>query len=190
MMPVVRISDATLKKLQPLAIPLEDSIDTLLNRLADAAHSGIPYELPVFTVPTAVAQQKTPTCWDVAPHDNLAYTRIISVDFNGISLPIKGREWNDLAKHIHEAAFQKLGSFNALRLATRAKVQQGKYQQRGFEYLPNIDVSLQGMDANAAWDNSARLAQAIGIPLSVECEWLNDPKAAKPGQKLQLAFNP
>lgn len=189
-MPVVRISDATMKKLQPLAVPLLDSIDTLLNRFADAAYSGVPYALPVFTAPVASPQQSAPAPWDVEQYDPLAYTRIISVDFDGARLPISGREWNDLAKHVHEAAYQKLGSFAALRLATRGKVQQGKYQQRGFEYLPSIDVSLQGMDANAAWENSARLAHAMGVALSVECEWLNHSKAAKPGQKLQLVFKP
>lgn len=190
MMPVVRISDATMQKLQPLAIPLTDSMDSLLGRLADAAHKGIPYSLPVFTSPVAVPQQSVPTPWDVPPHEDLAYTRIISVDFDGVRLPIKGRGWNDLAKCVHETAYQKLGSFNALRLATRAKVQQGKHQQRGFEYLPNIDTSLQGMDANVALDNSARLAHAIGAPLLVTFEWLNHPKAAKPGETMQLSFTP
>jgi hypothetical protein len=188
MMPVVRISDATMQKLQPLAIPLQDSIDTLLNRLADAAHSGVPYKLPVSPVLTSTSKQSTPIPWYVASHDDLTFTRLISAEFDGMTLP--KANWNTLAKYAHEAAFQKLGSFDALRLSTRARVRQGRYEMEGFVYLPTVDISLQGMDANMSWDNSVRLAHAIGVPVSVVFEWRNNPKAAKPGQKSHLDFLP
>ena len=193
MMPVVRISDATIKKLQPLAIPLTDSIDSLLNRLADAAQEGVPYVLPSLNAPVTLHRQSTPTPWDVEAHDDLTHTRLISADFDGVMLPkVKGNTlaWNTLAKYAHEMAFQKLGSFELLRLATRAHVKEGKYEEEGFVYLPSIDVSLQGMDANMSWDNGVRLAHAINVPVSVVFEWRTNPKAAKPGQKSQLMFMP
>lgn len=188
MMPVVRISDATMQKLKPLAIPLEDSIDSLLDRLADAARNGVPFDLPGSSKVMEAPQQSPLILWDVEKHEDLTHTRLISAEFGGEALP--RYTWNTLVKYAHETAGHKLGSFDALRRATRARVKQGKYEQEGFVYLPEIDVSLQGMDANMAWDNSVRLAHAIGVSVSVMFEWRNNPNAAKPGEKSQLIFNP
>lgn len=187
-MPVVRISDSTMQRLQTLAVPFQDSPDTVINRVLDAAISGVPYAKPTAAVSTGASSQSTPAPWNVEAHDDLTFTRLISADFGGGMLP--KANWNTLAKFAHETAFQKLGSFDALRLSTRARVKQGRHEMDGFVYLPTIDISLQGMDANMSWDNSVRLAHAVGVPVSAVFEWRNNPKAAKPGEKSQLTFAP
>jgi hypothetical protein len=189
MMPVIRISDATSKKLQQLAIPLEDNYDTVIARLAEAALNGLPYKKPL--EPTVIASnisQVTPSAWDVDTHDDLTHTRLTSAKFDNIH--IQKVSWNNLAKYAIEMAYRKLGSFEALRVASRAHLRQGKYEKEGFFYLPDIDISVQGMDSNMSWDNSVRLAHTLGVPVEVVFEWRNNDKAVKPGQIGRLRYDP
>jgi hypothetical protein len=189
MMPVIRISDATSKKLQQLAVPLEDNHDTVIARLAEAALNGVPYKRPqaLIVVAPHMGQDTTPA-WDVEPHDDLTHTRLISAKFG--NTPIQKVSWNNLAKYAIETAYRKLGSFEALRQASRANLRQGKYEKEGYFYLPDIDVSVQGMASNMSWDNTARLAHAVGVPVEVMFEWRNNDRAVKPGQVGRLSYVP
>jgi len=186
-MPVVRLSDSTMEKLRPLAVPLEDSVDSLLSRLADAAHAGVPYKLPASTKHAAAKPQPPSLTNGERPHD-LAFTRLVSAEFEGSEL-IRCN-WNTLAKHVHEIAFKRLGSFEALQRATRARIRPGRYEEDGFTYLPEANLSIQGMDSNMAWDSCVSLARAMVATLSVELEWRNNPKAARPGERTRLSYRP
>lgn len=194
MMPTIRLSDTTATRLQRCAIALVDSYETVIARMLDAAEKGVPYQMPsVAALPSAPAAPIVPVNtppqnavkpWDVKSHEDLTHTRLIGATFDGVD--IGKANWNLLAKFAHEAAFKKLGSFDALRRVTRCRVKEGRYEQDGFFYLPAIDISLQGMDANMSWDNTARLAHAVGGVAVVEFEWRNNPKACRPGEKDSL----
>jgi len=70
------------------------------------------------------------------------------------------------------------------------RLARGKNETEGFTYLPDFDFSIQGAEANACWENSLRLAQKIGTPISVTFEWHNKPEAARPGETSSLAWVP
>jgi len=98
--------------------------------------------------------------------------------------------WNELVRIAHIVAFDKAKTFEELRTATHAQIKKGNFSGGGYRYLPEIDVSVQGVDANRAWQYSLRLAKYLQIPLRVSIEWRQNEKAAYPGKNALLFWNP
>jgi len=98
--------------------------------------------------------------------------------------------WNDLLRTAHTQAFAKAGSFYELRNVTHAQIHKGSRSDSGYHFLPEIGVSVQGVDANHAWTYSLCLAQYLGTPLRAIVEWRHNQKAAHPGERAILEWNP
>ena len=62
----------------------------------------------------------------------------------------------------------------------------GRKEDEGYGYLPDIDVSVQGQDANAACRTVIAAAQALGIPLEIGFMWRPKEGAAYPGERARL----
>ncbi|MEO7716126.1 MAG: hypothetical protein ABIY70_07980 [Capsulimonas sp.] len=195
-MPIIEISDLTFSMLQRLAIPLTDDIDTVIHRLSDAAIRGVAYELPsIGSIQphnpenfTALMKSSSSVQVTLEEAKDLTHTKLISATFDGVKL--EKASWSSLAKFAHERAFEKLGSFEALQLATHAHLKVGQYEQEGFMFLSKNRFSIQGMDSNMAWNNCLRLAKELKTSIFVQFEWRNHPKAARPGERGQLSFEP
>lgn len=71
-----------------------------------------------------------------------------------------------------------------------ANLREGKYEESGYRYLQDADLSIQGVDSNLAWDHSLRVARAIEIPIDVRFEWRNKEAAARPGEEAILEWAP
>lgn len=96
---------------------------------------------------------------------------------------ISFRKWNDLVRIAHIEAFAKAQSFEALRTVTHAQIRKGdQLGDSGYRFVPQIEISVQGVDANHAWLYALRLAQYLKIPLRVSIEWRHNDKAAFPGE--------
>ncbi len=87
-------------------------------------------------------------------------------------------------------ARKRLASCDAVRRASRANLRQGRYEENGYKYLPEADLSIQGVDANLACEHSFRLARARSISLKVPFEWRDKEDAAHPGQSGIIERNP
>ncbi len=188
-MPQIQISDSTMQKLQELAIPLEDTFDTLLDRLVDAAQRGVPY--PKRNTSTKVcepllAQDNEPTDIDTIRQIDLKFTRIINAEFAGIKL--LPPNWNELHRLAHKEVLKRLGNFEKLQESTNANIKKGRYQEKGYIYIKSANISIQGVDAIVSWRNCVQLAEAINQSVVVEVEWKNEPKAAYPGRKLRITY--
>lgn len=92
--------------------------------------------------------------------------------------------------HIHIIAFRRLGSFDALKQASGANLRNGRFEQHGYNYLREADLSIQGVAAKFAWANSLRLARALRVPVRLVIEWLDKPEAVHPGEKAILEWAP
>src|SRR6185436_14421881 len=97
-------------------------------------------------------------------------------------------EWNELMRIAHTEALKKAGSFEGLRRVTRARILEGEFAYNGYKFIPECDLSLQGVDANRAWEHSLRLAIYLNVPLRAEIEWRNNEKSAYPGERGLLFF--
>ena len=120
--------------------------------------------------------------------ENLAHTRVVSVMVDG--RPIHRPKWNRLMDELHVLGLKQLGSFDALKRASGARLRPGRFEEEGFKYIPEGDFSIQGVDSNLAWDHSLGLARVLGVPLKVVFEWRHKDAAVHPGQMGVLEWSP
>jgi hypothetical protein len=101
------------------------------------------------------------------------------------------RKWNDLVRVAHAQAFKQTKSFEALLSVTHAQIRKGDHSgDSGYHYVPEIDISIQGVDANHAWLYSLRLAQYLKVPLIARIEWRYNEKAAFAGEMGVIEWRP
>ena len=179
MMPVIRVSDTTYRLLQKYAVPFEDSQDSVINKMAqfyNQHHSqaaGVP--------PTELNQEfhdaKTP---------DLRFTKVIGAFFGDTII----NNWNNLLKEALIQAWRHTADYNALRHLTTANITQGQRFDSGYKYIPEINISFQGVDASSAWNLSKEIAQKINVRLEVYFMWRNKKGAAHPGDNGHLKWEP
>jgi hypothetical protein len=98
--------------------------------------------------------------------------------------------WNELLRIAHIEAFAKAGSFDGLRRVTRAQIVPGIRSDKGFHHIPQIELSLQNVDADHAWQHAFRLAQYLALPIKAVVEWRHNDKAAYPGERAIIEWYP
>ncbi len=178
------LSDATFTKLQKIARPFVDTLESVIAALADDELKR-----------RAIAGSSDPAAGgdrvvrlEPDRHDSLTHARLLSASVDGRAL--HRPKWNSLLDHLHVLAGQRLGSFDAVERVSGANIKDGRYEENGFHYLPDADISVQGVDANLAWDHSLGLARHLRVPIQVRFEWRHKEGAARPGQVGILEWSP
>lgn len=180
----VNLSDETFAKLQKLARPFVDTPESVIAALAD---DELGRRATAGSSDPATGEDRGVRL-DPDKHESLTHARLLSATVDGRAL--HRPKWNNLLGHLHILAYQRLESFDAVRHASGANIRQGRYEENGFHYLPDIDISVQGVDANIAWDHSLGLARHLRVAIEVRFEWRSKEGAARPGQKGILAWSP
>jgi hypothetical protein len=184
-MRTLQVPDSIFERLQKLAIPLVDNDATLIERLLDNYESKRNGDRGPSTVrkpnPNSGVRELDPD----APGE-LRHTRVVAASFAGQ----KATGWNELVHVAHMQAISRLGSFDALRKATRSNIALGRQSGRGFRHVPEIDVSIQNVDAEHAWANVLRLARQLNLEVQVDFEWLDKKEAHHPGERGHLIWRP
>lgn len=179
MMPVVRVNDATFADLSTLKTWFGTKTPSeTIDRVVRAAMEqlGIEREDQPETgmVPVAPSAME----FDTAP--GLTFTKPLSASINGKS--IQNPRWSSI---LHAMIAQiKTRGFEGQKLvhelAIPAKVEQ--FDEEGFTYHQDLGISVQGQSASDAWKEVDRLAKKWGIPVVVEFQWRQNPKAQHPGR--------
>lgn len=185
-MPIVTLSDSTFAKLKALAEPFTDTPESVVLALAEAELS----RRGIRANGNSMHQPKSPEVLSINPdsHVNLTHTRLLSATVD--RQPLHRPKWNELREHLHVQALRRLGSFDALRAASSANLRSGRYEEDGYRYVPNGDFSIQGVDANHAWDHSLGLARRIEVAVEVMVEWRDKEGAALPGKRGVMKWTP
>jgi len=189
-MPTITLSDAAFAELKSLAEPFVDTPESLTAALIHAEverRAGAGNGNGNGNGRTANANDEALQL-NPDTHENLRHTRLVSATLNG--QPIYRAKWNTLHEHLHVLGYRRLGSVDALRRASGANVRQGRYEENGYKYVPDADLSIQGVDSNLAWDHSLSLARALGTSIKVAFEWREKDGAAHPGQTGVLEWAP
>jgi hypothetical protein len=71
-----------------------------------------------------------------------------------------------LLRVAHIQAFKRTQSLEELRKVTPAQVRRGSCSNEGFRYVPEIDISIPGVDAGHTWEYALRLAVYLKVPLN------------------------
>lgn len=183
MMPVIRISDSVFERLQTLATPLVDTPASVIEKLLDFYESQQGKRKSVPVPPDSGPVGKAFNA-DTPP--DLHYTRVLLAQVDGQT----ASNWNELVYVAHRCAMSRLKSFDAVRSATQSSIAPGRRSDRGFHYLPDVNLSIQNVDANLAWRNALNLARRLGVSIRVEFEWRHNEGAAQPGQRGSVSWAP
>lgn len=216
-MPEITIHDATFARLQRHAKPLIDTPDSVVNRALDAlertATQIVPESGPVETecpsplidtsdsvvdptldAPGTAATQSdfrsgplgTERLIDPWKPDDVTHTKVLEASISGRRLA--KANWNALVDELLRLARKHVSSVEELRILCPANMVAGRKEDDGYSYLPDINLSVQGQDANAACRNSVAIAKEVGIELDVRFMWRHKRGAAHPGERGRLTI--
>jgi len=185
MAPPVELSPQTFARLQAHAIPLVDSIETVINRFIDYYEANDSHEAkdgaPISAAPHIADQKNIRQFNPVTPPD-LTFTKVLAIEFNGKPFEQGRMNWGSLliaaireakAKATSASEFQQLVVVN---FVTRQK------NDEGFRYFPDLGISVQGLDANSTWRGICHIVQKLGYQLQVTFVWRQKPGAAFSGE--------
>lgn len=181
MMPVVRIPEPLYKRLQAIAIPFEDTPITVIERLLNE------YEANNQTRQVSEIDNNYMDLGSFTRND-LRHTRVIRATIDGRE--IRQPNWNKIVHAIHEFAVRQGMSVDRLINLTLSNVVKGENNTSGFNYLPETNISVQGVDANLAWRNTLHLAKNLEVPIEIYFEWRDKEGAAYRGEKAKLTWLP
>jgi len=173
----IEISDITFSRLQQLAVPLVDSNDTVITKLLDAfARNGSSH--PNGTQkPTQHSAE--PQKFSASSPPSLTHTKLLAGKLNG--KPLREVKWNALLVEAIRLAKAKARTPDELQRLIPVNFVRGKKEIEGYHYIPDIDLSVQGQDADAAWSSAHQIAQQLGLPIEAEFQWRTKDRAAYPG---------
>lgn len=187
-MPVVTIPDLIYKRLQAIAVPLEDTVVTVIEKLLNE-HDPRPksqqdYKREDYSKTENYSETENYKIIDPNSPSNLRHTKVLRalIDNQKIDKP----NWNKILNKAHEIAIQQGMSIEDLLKLTCSRVVQGEKNEDGFHYLPKANISVQGVGANLAWRNTLHLMKNLKLPIEIYFEWPNKEGAAHPGEKGKL----
>jgi len=119
---------------------------------------------------------------------NLGHSKVLSARLNGVQM--EQPNWNRFLDHVILEAAKKLKNPRALKDLIVVNCVEGQKEDQGYHFLAAAGLSVQGQDSNGAWKGVAHLAAAMKFSIEVVFVWLDNPKAANPGQTGKLTVIP
>ena len=178
MSPSVDLSPVTFTRLQAHAVPLVDTIESVINRLLDAyeTKSGTPVAPAADGGEASTVRQFNP---NTPP--NLRHTKVLAIEFGGKPLPRGEANWNGLLNSAIREARAKAKSSADLKRLVIVNFVEAEKSNEGYRFLSDIGLSVQGQDANGAWKGACNVAQQLGCELQATFVWREKEGAAFPG---------
>jgi membrane carboxypeptidase/penicillin-binding protein len=177
---------ATIERLQKHAKPFIDTVDTVVNRLLDAYEGG--QQAADNDEDDVVTDGNIQDFSNQTPVPNLTHTKVLSVEFNRIKFARNETTWNALLNETIRFAKKTAKSDDEFKRLVTVNWVKGKKEDGGYRYLPDVNVSVQGQDANAAWRGALHIAKQSGRPIEVVFIWRMKEGAAHPGKTGKLAW--
>lgn len=175
MMVQLEISSETFERLQKLAIPLIDTVETVIIKLMDR-HAPEPE-----AIESTTRIGKAPLIFTPAAPPSLTHAKVLRINFDGEPLSV-GVNWAGLLREAVKRLPSNAKTSDALRRLIVVNFVEGRKEDEGYHYLPEANLSLQGQDAVDAARAAFHIAQQMGWALEVEFVWRNKPGAAHPGR--------
>lgn len=174
----ITVKYQTVKRMLGIAESFSETPDSLINRLIDFFILHRADAAPAETSGIGEAVQRASL--DPFSPPSLRHTKLMFAKLEGRDIPAPS--WNGLVEEAIKIAWKRLGSFSALQKLAPANMVQGCKRDQGYRYLKDLNLSVQGQDANDAWRCIARLARAQDFRVEVGFIWRDSPAAARPGE--------
>jgi hypothetical protein len=174
----VELSKHTFARLQKHAVPLVDSIETVVARVLDFYERGM-----ATSARTLAADYKLKYSLSNVP--DLKHTKIISAQLDGVEL--ENVNWNSLLIQAVWKAGITSKKPDELKRLIIANFVIGQKEDEGYRFFPRVGISIQGQDANSAAKAAFHIAHQRGWKLNIEFLWRDKEGAARPGKMAFLS---
>ena len=177
----VELTDETIARLKALAEPLVDTFDTVIGRLLDAYSLGIPSR----------PQSSGADLRDFNPvhSPDLKHTKVLSATIDGEDIPRGTANWNGILNLAVAIAARRSRNVDELRNRLLVNFVQGRKEDEGYRFLDDINLSIQGQDANSAWKAALHIFRAYRVQAAVTFTWRDKHDAAHPGTVGRFMLN-
>jgi hypothetical protein len=175
----IPIQPSTFERLQRHAKPFVDTPDAVINRALDALEGS---DGNIANDHRAEVEGEERIDPRVLPR--LTHTKVLDASIDGE--PIKKANWNLILDTMLCKAMEHVGTFEKLQKVCPVNMVKGRKEDEGYGYLPDIKISVQGQDSNAACRTVVTAAQALGIALDIGFMWRHKEGAANPGARARL----
>ncbi len=182
-----QVSAATIDRLQKHAKPFVDTVDSVINRILDHYESNSGQRSNDDGEISAIGSIRD---FDPASPPDLTHTKMLSVMFNGHGFPRSDTTWNALLNEAICLAKKNAKSDDQLKRLILVNYVKGKKEDEGYRYLADVDLSVQGQDANAAWKATYHIARQLQIKFEAIFTWRAKDGAAHPGVTGRLKPKP
>ncbi len=179
MMPVLRVNDGTFADLSTLKVWFgtktpSETIDRLVREAMDqlGMERDDDAQNEVNITNNGVMEFRE------AP--GLTFTKPITASVNGKAL--QAPRWSSILVAMISVVKGKGVEGEELVRELGIPAKTDRYEDEGFKYNAELGVSLQGQSAADAWKEIDRIAKKWRIPVVVEFQWRDNPKAKYPGK--------
>ncbi len=174
----LQLSPTTIARLQRHAKPFVDTVDTVINRILDTYESNSDHGSN--GEDDAVADGNIREFPPSASPD-LRHTKVLSLEFNKKKFSRAETNWNSLLNEAIRIAKAKAKSDDELKRLIIVNYVKGRKEDEGYHYLSDVNLSVQGQDANAAWKGTFHIAKQLQCTFEVIFAWRMKDGAAYPG---------
>lgn len=185
---VIRISNQIFTRLQDIAEPFTDTPATVIERLLDFYEEYDQSNGKFSQEETFVNEDENIERFEAETPPDLKFSKVQKAIIGSSSLPKPN--WNKIVRYIHCLCMKQAQTFDALQMITTFNIKVGKYEDEGFDYVPEIGVSIQKVDSNTAYKGILAISKKLSIPFSIYFQWLDKPQIEIPGGKGLLSWNP
>ena len=200
-MKTIDIRQETYDRLLQRTVTFEDLPDTVITRLLNETERGATEPLPprrdqdvsgakagvppLYGVDPALADINIDNAFDPP---SLKHTKVLRAEVDGRQ--VAKANWSTVRQSLVKIALVQRG-YDLRRLLEVCPInaEEGMKTDEGYTHYEDLDVSIQGQDANHTWQAAAALARALGLPVTVWFQWRTKPDAAHPGKRSLLAID-
>jgi hypothetical protein len=178
-MPQINVQDQTFERMQRHAKPFVDTPDTIINLALDALEQSGSH-----TSVSAADSTKAERRIDPRVLPSLTHTKVLEATIDGET--IAKANWNSLLDEMLRRSMKQVGAFDKLKQLCPVNIVKGRKDDEGYTHLSDINVSVQGQDANGACRAVVTAAQGLGIAVDIGFMWRHKEGAAHPGERARL----
>lgn len=117
---------------------------------------------------------------------SLGFTTKITASFAGDA----AKNWNDLLRVAVRTAFVSGRTKQDIQRMTSINIQEGSIEDKGYSPIEGTNLSVQGLNADEAWQNALKLAQSLGCAIEAKFHWKDNERASYPGKGGVLRWQP
>ena len=180
-MPQITVEQVTFERLQSCAKPLVDTPDSVVNRALDALEG---LALKPDDRPAGTQREFVGAGVDPNQLPDLKHTKVLAASVD--ETPVRPANWNSLLRELLVRAIEHFESFDEVQQLCAINMVPVVKDDEGYKYLPEAQISYQGVPANVAATAVVALAQALGASLQVDFQWRRKDQAFRPGESARL----